>query len=1098
MSTESVVPSKRPLQEVDRELLDFTAEQNQENVEPTPKKKKRSFEAMTQYLTTQGSNIDDKHLSGYIKKVKLRNFMSHENFELSLGPQLNFIVGNNGSGKSAILTAITIGLGGKTSDTNRGTKLTDLIREGAYSAKITLYLDNSGYGAFEPNTYGKTIIIERTIRRDSSPVFCLKTESGVETSNRKKEIQTVIDFFSIPISNPMCFLSQDAARKFLTASTAEDKYHHFMKGTLLEDTRLNLERASLISKNAQENMRLHLDYLKTLKDEYDDAKNLAREFNQTSDLNERKVLLHAKSLSLDIEENTKATDELKKKIRDNENDIKKYNERISSRQDKITKFQTDESLVEKEIEQQLLVIQEKDQLFQEARQEMREIRDKYELEKKYQEEATRNIETSEKKISSLDRSIKELERKIEEEMGGDREQMRKELGELEKSVEIDQSTVNAHTVKLEDLQNEEKSNTYDRQSEVNNIEKKIQGKRSEIRQIKDGNHNFLSNFDRNMNRLVTEIERLKNRFRVPPIGPLGNLVSIKDDYMQWVRIIQKLLSSTISSFVVSNLDDDKLLRDIMRKCNVRNISVLVYKIEKFDVSSYKVRCPYPTILDALHFDSQEIESLFVDVTYLEKIVLIPDHKEARKFLRGSSGNIRSALSLRDQNSGYQLRGGNQLDSVDYDPQIRIKMGTSNDDSLAFIYQSIQEDMKELDRIKGSYQNRLEEKRSEIALLKNNIQNIRKEVNKKNSKITRLRINVNSVVDTGTLASIMSERENQQQVIAGYVTAISELQVKLDDVKQKAEPLKEKYDASKREVNDARRHLEELKESVNSRGGRIEKYKSDIKELEHKIEKHTGFIKRLADNIDTLEDGIGQQKGNLEQLCSVDTLKSANLPNNQEELKQELEKVTREIKKAEKSIGLSQEKVIELFEQKRHKYKEAHQKYINVETALERLQESIKVRLLNYGNNSKDTCFTAALDFMSSLKLRKLTGKLIFVKDKRCLEIYVSTPGDASERSVDTLSGGEKSYSQMALLLATWKPMRSRIIALDEFDVYMDQVNRKVGTGLIVNKLKDNTRTQTIIITPQDIGKITEINDTSVMIHRIKDPKRQNNSDNNGS
>lgn len=77
---------------------------------------------------------------------------------------------------------------------------------------------------------------------------------------------------------------------------------------------------------------------------------------------------------------------------------------------------------------------------------------------------------------------------------------------------------------------------------------------------------------------------------------------------------------------------------------------------------------------------------------------------------------------------------------------------------------------------------------------------------------------------------------------------------------------------------------------------------------------------------------------------------------------------------------------------------------------------------------------------------------------------------------------------MALLLATWRPMRSRIIALDEFDVFMDQVNRKIGSKLIVKKLKDIPNTQTIIITPQDIGGIAEIDD-SVRILRMRDPKR---------
>ena len=57
--------------------------------------------------------------------------MCHDSFELKLGPQLNFIIGRNGSGKSAILTGISVGLGAKATDTNRGSTIRDLIKDGS-------------------------------------------------------------------------------------------------------------------------------------------------------------------------------------------------------------------------------------------------------------------------------------------------------------------------------------------------------------------------------------------------------------------------------------------------------------------------------------------------------------------------------------------------------------------------------------------------------------------------------------------------------------------------------------------------------------------------------------------------------------------------------------------------------------------------------------------------------------------------------------------------------------------------------------------------------------------------------------------------------
>lgn len=68
--------------------------------------------------------------NGIIESVTCRNFMCHEYLEVPLGPLINFIIGHNGSGKSAILTAITICLGGKATTTNRGQSLKSFIKEG--------------------------------------------------------------------------------------------------------------------------------------------------------------------------------------------------------------------------------------------------------------------------------------------------------------------------------------------------------------------------------------------------------------------------------------------------------------------------------------------------------------------------------------------------------------------------------------------------------------------------------------------------------------------------------------------------------------------------------------------------------------------------------------------------------------------------------------------------------------------------------------------------------------------------------------------------------------------------------------------------------
>lgn len=53
--------------------------------------------------------------------------MCHDALEITLNENVNFIVGRNGSGKSAILTALTVGLGARANVTSRGTSVKGVI-----------------------------------------------------------------------------------------------------------------------------------------------------------------------------------------------------------------------------------------------------------------------------------------------------------------------------------------------------------------------------------------------------------------------------------------------------------------------------------------------------------------------------------------------------------------------------------------------------------------------------------------------------------------------------------------------------------------------------------------------------------------------------------------------------------------------------------------------------------------------------------------------------------------------------------------------------------------------------------------------------------
>lgn len=137
------------------------------------------------------------------------------------------IIGPNGTGKSTLLAAIILGLGGNPKTIGRGKKVSEYVQHNCNEAKINIYLQGNS------EDLNDLIKITREFNIEDKNVWKLnnKTISG-------KDIMEYVKQFDIQVDNLCQFLPQDRVQDFAKLNKQE----------LLKQTQISICRQDLIDK----------------------------------------------------------------------------------------------------------------------------------------------------------------------------------------------------------------------------------------------------------------------------------------------------------------------------------------------------------------------------------------------------------------------------------------------------------------------------------------------------------------------------------------------------------------------------------------------------------------------------------------------------------------------------------------------------------------------------------------------------------------------------------------------------------------------------------------------------------------------------------
>jgi chromosome segregation ATPase len=147
---------------------------------------------------------------GAIVRVKLTNFVTYENAEFFPGPNLNMVIGPNGTGKSSLVCAICLGLGWGPHHLGRAGQVGEFVKHGNTDAYVEIELQR------RPKESRNHVVRLRIIKDNNGREFWL---DGKKTS--LKNVQKLTNDLSIQIDNLCQFLPQDKVSSFAGLSPVE-------------------------------------------------------------------------------------------------------------------------------------------------------------------------------------------------------------------------------------------------------------------------------------------------------------------------------------------------------------------------------------------------------------------------------------------------------------------------------------------------------------------------------------------------------------------------------------------------------------------------------------------------------------------------------------------------------------------------------------------------------------------------------------------------------------------------------------------------------------------------------------------------------------
>ncbi|KAK4716887.1 hypothetical protein R3W88_015225 [Solanum pinnatisectum] len=1026
--------------------------------------------------------------AGIISKIRLENFMCHSNLEIDFGDWVNFITGQNGSGKSAILTALCVAFGSRARGTQRANTLKDFIKTGCSHALVHVEMKNRGEDAFKAENYGDLIMIERRISESSSSIV-LKNYQGKKVAAKREELQELIVHFNIDVENPCVIMSQDKSREFLHSGNSKDKFKFFFKATLLQQVEDLLIGIQSQLKNANELVAELEKSINPIVKELDELQGKIRSMEHIEEISNQVDLLKKKlawawvySVDKQLQDKSKRIEELKGRIPTCQSRIDQHLRKMEELNDQLTKKKAQIAHMMEKTSEVRRMTDELKQSLSLATKEKLELEEERGRKFNYIQKMAKRVKIFEQQICDMD------EQNIRNTQA---EELDMEVKQKEFQAEIDSANVVFQRLRNEedtliDQINQAKDEINKIVHEIEEYDKRDRDIRSRIREFQLHQSNKVTAFGggRVMG-LLEVIERQHRKFNRAPIGPIGARVTLVDGD-KWGTAIECAVGKVLNAFIVTDHKDSLLLRACAREANYKHLQIIIYEFSRPRLHIPDHMLPqthHPTAISVLRSDNPTVLNVLIDVGNAERQVLVKDYDAGKTvafdqrisnlkevytsdgYKMFSRGSVQTILPPMKNARGGRLSGSydnkiKTLENEAFEAQNKARQSKGMKRSIDEELQGLHDNLQNAKRRRQGAERVLRSK--EFCLRDFKKSYVAESSSTAVSTVDELHVELSKIRDE------IHEREN----------SLEELQLRLKEADNKA--------------NDVKISFENLCESAKVEIGALEEAErelmmidKDLKDAELKKNHYEGVMStKVLSQLNGAEAEYQELEHNRREsykkasiICpesEIETVGGCD-GSTPEQLSAHLTRLSQRLQQESRRHPESIEDLRMLYNKKERKILRKQQTYKAFREKLGACHKALELRWSKFQRNATLLKRQLTWQFNGHLGKKGISGHIKVCYEEKTLSIEVKMPQDASSSSVrDTrgLSGGERSFSTLCFALALHEMTEAPFRAMDEFDVFMDAVSRKISLDAVVDfALAQGS--QWIFITPHDISMVKQ-------------------------